>query len=438
MHMSRQPTGTPNIPSFRLSLGLGLLLAAGVLYGVTPRPGSRDPEFTRLPFHEWAVEGRQSGIHWTVEIGPPALSTHQRLMVRTTITVDGRELEKRRGKGELSALIQFEDSAGGLWQNHTSLNLETVRKGVSGNDLQISQYAFLLPGDYSVSMAICDTSTLEHSFTVRRLRVAPLKDDPLPDAWADLPQVEFIRADSGPPDIWFLPEVAGRLNLPVAVKRPVHIEVLVNATPSQRSSGSVTAMRRNMSLLIPALKALSQVRLSEGTIDAALLDLTHRRIAWEQKDIRELDWNGMRRFLADNEPGKIDIRALEGERKMRQFFSDEVVRRLERPESTPHLVIVLSGPAFFEDQEAVESAAVQPNPRRRLIYIRDRSVFTRPMRLRPGYRPSPMPQRMPDLSMPLDDLEQTLQPLSPRVYDSATAEQFRRILAAVLQQTAAM
>jgi hypothetical protein len=433
MHMSRQLTGTRSIRPFRRSALL--LILTGLLSGVTPRSGSPDAEFTRLPFAEWAAQGKLSDIHWAIAVPPATLSAHQRLIVRVTATVDGRELAKRRGRGDLTALIQFEDSAGVVWQNHTSLSLETVQKGVAASDVQISHYAFVLPGDYQLSIALCDTATREHSFATRKLHVAGLKKDPLPNAWAGLPPVEFIRADSATPDIWYLPEVETRLNLPVVTRRPVHVELLVNATPSERASGSITTMRHNMSLLIPALKAFSEIRLDHGSIDAALLDLTHRRIAWEQKDIHELDWNGMRRFLLDDQPGKIDVHALEGQRMMRKFFFDEVNRRMAATEAVAHVVIVLSGPAFLEEQESVEAAAMADRPNRGLIYIRDRTVAVAP-RPRPGYRPMsprPLPARIP---MPLDDLEQALLPLSPRVYDAASADQFRRILAAVLQQIA--
>ena len=63
----------------------------------------------------------------------------------------------------------------------------------------------------------------------------------------------------------------------------------MNMTPSVRLSGSVHSFRRNMSVLVPALKILSGIELSQGSIDVTLLDLTLRK-TWEQKNARGLDW----------------------------------------------------------------------------------------------------------------------------------------------------
>ncbi|MEP6715241.1 MAG: hypothetical protein ABJC09_06685 [Terriglobia bacterium] len=417
--MSRRRTGIAGILNFRLSWAVLTLLAAVSLPGVERQSGSLDPEFTRLPFDEWAKQGKQTPIHWTVKVFPPELSAHQRLAVRVEISIDGRELDRRRlGKGHLTGLVQFEDSAHRLWQSHASLNLEDMRTSVAKSNVTIVHFAFVQPGDYTLSLAVCDTATLEHNFVTRKLQVAPLKADPLPNSWADLPAVEFIHASGDAANILYLPSVRSRLNLPVTTKAPLHVQVIVNMTPSERSSGSLTVTRRNLSLLIPALKVFSSVRLTEGSMDAVLVDLKERRVAWEQKNIRDLDWRGMRRALTRQEPGKIDVHALQDRSMSQQFFFDDIRRRMGKP----GVVIILSGPAFFPGQDAVETGGVPQDPNARLIYIRDRSV------------PPLGRGRGNQLAMPADDMERALRPLYPRIYDSISAQQFRRILADVLRQ----
>ncbi|MGD1071228.1 MAG: hypothetical protein ABSB15_13890 [Bryobacteraceae bacterium] len=397
-------------------------------------PGNLDPAFTRLPFNQWLTQGKQTQIHWSVDIPPAELSTHQRLIMRIAIHVDGRELEKR-GPGDLTALLQFQDGDGRTWQNHMALRREDMLPGVQTRDLSLFQYAFVLPGDYTLSIALCDTATLEHSVTLRKVHVAPLKTDPLPDSWTGLPSVEFIPGVTEPPDVWYLPGNGNRLRLPVATHRPVHVQILVNTTPTQRSAGSVTALRSNMSVLIPALKILSQMEVANGSIDAALLDLTHRRVSFEQKNVQALNWDAMRKLFVDIKPGIIDVRALEGQWKMRRFFWDEVNRRLNANDGSRNVVIVLSGPAFLDDQEPVETTALPSDPERRLFYIRYRTIPPRPQhpRLRPGAR-GPLLTPPPTYPMPVDDLEHTVEPLNARLFDATSSEQFRRILAAVIDQ----
>jgi len=45
-----------------------------------------------------------------------------------------------------------------------------------------------------------------------------------------------------------------------------------------------------------------------------------------------------------------------------------------------------------------------------------------------------MPRPVFFFAMPLDDLEKPLQPLNSRIFDVISAEQFRRVLAAVIDQ----
>ena len=464
MHMSRQPTGTPNIPRCRLSgaagahslLLLGLLLSGLLLSGTQARSadtGWRDPEFARIPFDKWPSESK-SQIHWTVTIRPADLSTHQRLILRVTLRVDGKDVYKRRGNRELLALIQYRDAAGNVWQNHKSIDLANLRPAVQSQYLDTTFYAFVLPGDYTVKAAVCDSSTLEHSVTVRKVHVDPLKTDPLAGSWTGLPNVDLVPPTVDPPEVWFLPDVTTRLNLQVPTKKPVHVHVLLNTTPSQRAAGSVTAMRANMSLLIPALKIFSAVDLPNGSLDAELLDLTHRRVTFEQKNVHELDWPSIQKFFAGNRPGIIDAATLQGQWKMRKFFWDEVSRKLEPgTDGAVPVVIVLSGPAFMEDQEPVEPSNSQGEAQRRLFYIRYRAqqqpgrgngranIFGGTMMGRGSARMQPMmPPPDPDYipPMPVDDLEHTVEPLNARLFDAASTQQFRRVLAAILEQISRM
>ncbi len=453
--MNRQPTGTRNTRRCRpsgIAIALCLLLAGTAARAADT--GWRDPEFAKIPFDKWPSESK-SQIHWTVTIRPAELSTHQRLILRVTIRLDGRDVYKRRGKGELVELIQYQDGAGHVWQNHKSGDLANLRPAVQSQYFDTTFYAFVLPGDYTVKVAVCDSSTMEHSVTVRKVHVDPLKTDPLAGAWAGLPNVDLVPPTFDPPEVWFLPDVTTHLNLRAPTKKPVHVHVLLNTTPSQRAAGSVTAMRANMSLLIPALKIFSTVEFPNGSLDAELLDLTLRRVTFEQKDVHELDWPSLQKFFAGNHPGIIDAAALQGQWKMRKFFWDEVSSKLEQgKDGAVSVVIVLSGPAFLEDQEPVESSKNSPEALRRLFYIRYRAqqlpgfgsgranIFGGTMMGRGGRGRSQqtMPPVDPDFipPMPVDDLEHTVEPLNARLFDAASTQQFRRVLAAILEQISRM
>jgi hypothetical protein len=336
-------------------------------------------------------------------------------MLRIVIRLYGRELEKRRGAGEFVTLVQYTDSAGRIWQHHTSLDLATLPVDIGMKQLAIAQYAYVLPGDYSVAIAVCDTTTLEHGMLFRQVHVTPPKADPLPEAWVSLPKIDFIPPITEPPDVWYLPGVEGRLNLPVATRRPVHVHLLVNITPSWHDAGSISVMQRNMNAVIPIMKVFSQFDVRNGSMETALLDLTNLRVAFDQNKAGSLDWDGMRKVFLDARPGVVDAHSLANRRKMGAFLRNEIVRRLlsdeaGRGEAATPVVIVLSAPAFLEVQDPDSPVQLPGSLDYRLFYVR--------------YHGLPAPAE--------DDLQHLAEQLNARIYNTATREGVRDIVASVL------
>jgi hypothetical protein len=389
--------------------------------------GLRDATFGQIPFDQWRSEGNQSLIPWSVEVLPPELSSHQRLLVAVKIQVDGRKLTKHHLKEHLLALVQFEEADGAVWQTHSSLTREP------GGEFSYTQNAFVLPGDYVLSVAVCDSAGLQHSFLLKKLQVPALKHETLGNSWEGLPRVEFFADHAESPDGWFLPGIDSRLHLPVQTRRPVHIDLLVNTTPGDYPpSDPVAGLRRNMSFLIPALKVISQIDLRNGSMDVAFLDLARRQ------EVGVSNWGDMKKFFSRTNPGIIDVKALDGQWKIRSFFLQRVAERMETPREAERVVIVLSAPAFFEGQEPAVPIALPQYPAPRVFYIRcreiPRSMLEPKPRPRPGARPIQRPRAA--FALPLDDLERPLNTPGVRIYDVLSAEQFRRVLASVIGQIA--
>jgi hypothetical protein len=212
----------------------------------------------------------------------------------------------------------------------------------------------------------------------------------------------------------------------------VHIDVLVNTTPSESVSDSLGELRRNMSAVIPAMKTISQIALTNGSMDFALLDLTRRR------STQATNWDEIRGFFAQTNPGIIDVHALDSRWKMRSFFADRLTSRIA--DQPAQAVIVLSGPAFFPDWEPATKIDLQSDPLHRVFYIRCRLIPHSVLEPRPRPRPgaSPRPLRPGFFRLPLDDLEKPLESSRAMLFDVITPEQFRRVLAAVIGQISRM
>lgn len=423
-------------------------VAAGFL--AFAQRGSLDPAFAGLPFEQWLAGGEQARMHWSASVSRARLSAHQRLQAGVEIRLDGAELARRRGEGQLLVLLQLSDRQGRRYQNHLTIDLAKMEEAIAKQDVVSTFTAFVTPGDYRVAVALYDTATREHSLKQDKLEVAPLKNDPFPDAWRDLPAVEFLPPGD-PPDSWYLPSLTERMQLPLKSRSPVQIDLIVNLTPSESTSNSAEIESRNLSVLIPALKVISELDGHDARLNVELLDLSRQRVVFRQDNVRVLDWTAMRRSLAPSEARTIDLQSLERHRRSAAFFVAEVGRIIGAPRDRPpgdaprppRVLLVLSSPLAFGPGVDLEPIALSPPPDCRVFYVRYHSfhirstgpdftrVSSRGMLSRRGQPLGPS-----DQDLQFDQLESTLKRLAPRLFDVESHEEFRKALASVLAEIA--
>jgi hypothetical protein len=432
---------TADSPAVRLAW-LASVWAAAVA-PLSAQPGSLDPVFAQVSFDQWAAVGGQAQLRWTASVSHPRLSIHQRLFADVEIRLDGAELLKRRGAGEMLVLVQVTGRDGRRYQNHLAIDLSKVTDGAAKEDVVSIFSAFVTPGEYSVWTALYDTTTREHCVKQEKLQVAPLRNDPLPGAWRDLPPVEFLPI-AEPPDVWYEPSVSGRLRLAPETRNPVRIEVVLNLTPSQYMSDSPETRSRNLSVLIPALKAISALGAAGAPLSVELLDLTRHRVAFRQDRVRDLDWQAIKQALAPAGSESIDLKSLEGRRLDAAFFVGEVGRVLGATHDEPsRVLVILSAPVAFDSGEDLHPIALDASSSRRVFYIRchaphgphhamlDRDGLPPPPGFSGARRRGLAPETPTDLSG-FDQLASTLKPLAPRLFDVQTAEDFRKAMADVM------
>ena len=311
-----------------------LVLASSALQqkesGPEPNP------FEQLPFAQWVAQGKVQQIPWDTSVYFFGLSNHQRLVARVVMDVNAKALAKRGTEGSILGLVQLTDAAGKTYRHYGRLDVGSVPPEGNGNDVTDYWDVFVLPGTYTVDMAVYHTGTKEHNFIQRKLKVPPLKHDPLPEAWRDLPAVEFADPAS-PPDkeIFFHPEIRGKLYLPLVTHTPVELQVLSDLTPSHLFAGSQSRYRRYLIGAVPAFKVFSQIDVQNGTLDMAILDLVQQQVAFEQKEVKTLDWPALKTALNAMGAATVNVKTLEVRQPKPVFLRDEVARRLNAPEATP-------------------------------------------------------------------------------------------------------
>ena len=412
-----------------------LFLGAAFTAQLSGQRGTLDPAFARIPFDQWLSEHDQAHFRWTMSVPRAELSFHQRLMARVEVTLDGRDLETRRGNGELVFFVQVTAGDGTRYQDHSSIDLSKLDENIKSANLEYLQRAFLLPGDYRLAVAVLYTATGEHSARQTQFRVAPLQRDLLPDAWHDLPPVEFIgKAES--PDSWYLPEIHGRLQWAASVHSPARINVILNVAPSVPAPGSRRPQSGDLAALLPTLKVIEQTGSTSVSEHVALLDLARRRSVFDQKDVHDLDWLRLKASLGEANTASIDVHSLSERHHDAQFFVSQV-RSLLRGSEEPCVLVVLTKPVSFESGEDLEPVSLESLPACRVVYIRYRAPlqpgpFGRDMGARGrGSRMGGPMTRDRSFQEAVDELEGTLKPLSPKVFDVETPEQMARAVAEI-------
>jgi len=406
-----------------------------------------DPAFAKAPIESWLTERDSAHFQWSVRTIGGELGHFQRLRTRVEVTVDGNEVARRQGHGELVVFVQFSDGDRRRYQAHGSISLEDANDAAAKSNFIYVQNALAMPGDYRVVVGILDTHSGDHAALERSLHVAPLKNDPLPDSWRGLPAVEFLEGVD-PPDVWFQPQLTGRLHLPLETRRDTRLELLVNASPSALGPKYRTGQVNNRSIadVVPSLRVLSDLDLKPGTLNVSMFDLTRRQVLFTQDRINPnhepLDWPRLRAALMEANPNKIDVHELNDQEQNPQFFVEEVRRRLTGG-AAPAALVILSGPMAFPHGADIRPIEFEGRPTGKVFYVR---YHPPPLRMavassqaylgrRRGFGQS---QTQMEVQEPLDALEPLLKPLAPRVFEVYDAGQFRKALAELMKEIGRM
>jgi hypothetical protein len=181
-------------------------------------------------------------------------------------------------------------------------------------------------------VALWDKKSGEHNFLRRRFRVSAYKNDPLPLMWQGLEAFEFWSTKRDGPEFIFHSDIDGRLNLPLATRRPVQLEVLLDLTPSAKLfHGNYALYTQYLEWALPLFKVFSQIKVANGSSRVAAVDLVQRRVAFEQSDGKELDWPSFSKTLSPhNGPGLVSVQALQNREQSPVYLREEIVRRLGR------------------------------------------------------------------------------------------------------------
>jgi hypothetical protein len=391
----------------------------------TPEP-TTESIFADAPFDKWQAERPRQEVPWDVRMSADRLSFHQRLIANIQVQISGPELLKRSRDERIILLVQVINGQGASFRDYGLLELDKLAPEAKGSDVEFAWQAFAVPGQYEVSVALWDKKSGEHNFLRRLFHVAAYKNDPLPEMWRGLDAFEFWSTKRDGPEFMFHSDIEGRLHLPLATRRPVHLEVLLDMGPSAEIfRGSFGYYNNYLAAALPMFKVFSQITPSNGSRSAAALDLIQRRIPFEQNDGKDVDWQSLRKALStDNGPGTVSVKNLQNRRQSPVYLWEEIVRRLKaadgpagkQGEKPLHVIILIGTPMdfyVFPKLPEIETG----NEEDCVIYYLQYEFLERH-----------------GITGAIGNVEKMLKPLKMRSFEVRSADDVRRALARILEE----
>jgi hypothetical protein len=397
--------------------------------------------FAAVPFQQWVAEGAKAELLWHPQITAPKLTLHQRIAVQVEVELDGKELVKRCCDGQAMALVEIKDEQGRIYRNYGGKDLKDVTPAASVYNVSISWQIFLLPGEYTATIAFYYVGRNGHSLTTQRIHVGSLKHEPLPGSWRDLPAVEFCDPQPEGLDAFLLPNIEGRLHLPAKASQQVHLEILENVTPYPSEWRQPKQYTDRLGLLLPILKTFGQMEIEKGTVDVSLLDFTRRHVIFDQQNIKEgqISWTNLKDAMAAHSVTGVDVHDLAREKQFGEFFGSEMARRLDAAGSGGALrvFIVISGQMDLGSRVAVEIAPLTDS-NFAVFYLRCDFLQTSVIVQQTPFFAAPVKPSGQNMERLEDGVGKALRKLKPRVFPVDSAQGVREALATILNDISRM
>lgn len=402
--------------------------------------GKVEAAFAAVPFSQWVGEGEKAELPWHLRMTSPTLTLHQRIAVRIDVELDGNELVKRCCDGQAVALVEITDPHGQTYRNYGGKELREAKPGMSQYMLGISWEIFLLPGEYKATIAFYYSGRKSHSLAFRRIQVGPLNHDPLPGAWRDLPVVEFADPQPEGLDAFLLPNIQGRLHLPIKARQPMQVEILENVTPYPSERRHPKLYHDRLGVFLPILKVFGDLEVENGTLGMSLLDFTRRNVIFDQQNIRDgqVSWASLKDAMAENSESTVDVHDLRHGEEFGEFFWSEVTRRLAGAgaDGGRRVLIIISGPMDLGSRKPVDIAPLREG-NFAVFYLRC-EFFQTPTFVRSPIFAGPVEPSEQKIERLQDGVGKTLRRLKPRVFAVNSAEAVRSAFASIVNEISRM
>ena len=367
------------------------------------------PEDPAIPVTDWAASGEASQIPWTFQFKDPELRIDQRYEVGYSATIQSKDLGWSSDNQELVYVVGVMNSENTQvippkWTHQTF-------ESAAGKNFRIefAGCVFLQPGTFVAWAAVIDPKTQQHSLTTHRIRPPEFASELLPNANSLLPPAEFPDVTSEANARQIKP---GPLSLPVSNRRQIDLDLVSVLSPVDQWPERTDLARSIDSRVLAATGVFSQTHLAAGSVSVFSIDAVNRNIAFEQRGIQDLDWGSIAaEFHNPKKLHTIAAPALKASKERGGVFRDQLNEILTEPGDRLRVMILITGSLLFERAGDIAPLKVEGDCNCKVYHVRFQvgkdDVF--------------------------DDLGKILRPLKPKTFDVHSPQEFRKALAAILE-----
>lgn len=373
----------------------------------------QDPEVER-----WLDGPNRRDFDWKVRIFGPWLTFQQRYVVEAEVVLPVHKLVRAGVSfSDLRFVVKLKDRRGHWLPGRYHSLFAPPPDLAKAREILLYTHFFVRPGSYAVVMAVYDGRTQRANVWKRQLEVTPPKEDSLPEAGRDLPEVEFPSGEGEPS-----PSGPARLYLPVRNQRPVRLDVVVNlslsdATNTRNSQAPDWVYRSNAGILLQIGKILSQLELGQGCVRFSAIDILRQKVFADRRPVTEVNWGELFHSVATLERTKIDVRVLQEERAtagtfarfLEQVSADTVACGMRDPKPG-HVLLVISDAFLFPGNTQMAAVRRELMPGAICYYL----------------------QMDPITGGRWDQIGRVLSPLHPKHWEFSDATRFRKVIAELI------
>jgi hypothetical protein len=344
-------TRTESRPAQRIIDRVSILSSSGGLSSCDPSGNIDEVPFepASVPLEDWLKGRKARQIPMKLTVREPQLRMDQQTAVFYEATVHLNSLKASQDRR--IAFFVGVDGAEGRRLTETSVHAVNIPTEIHSDfDVAVRGCIYFRPGNYTLWIAAYDEATGKHSVERRNVRVAEIKNDPLPLLESQVPLARF--PDYTPEETDLSKAIPTLLFVPVSNKRPLAVDI-INLSPYGTDG----------------IGPLTQMGLKDSSISVATLDLETQKVVYDSQATGGFDFTEMLKAAELHRRDRTIDLSVEIRRDSVSYLQKFLEQRIKSSDGKALVTLVVSSPLAFRRGSDLSAIQLDSSCECRLFYL---------------------------------------------------------------------